>query len=367
MGALLAETRAQLEALVVGGRRPARRRTTRPRPPARWQSLSREARGLPPRLDRRACGRRTISTARLAAVDDGARRARSRARRDARAAQGPAGRRRRSCSGWPSARAARREADTRHAARRRSPDARHRRGPRRGRRACETTRGHRRGGRALRTLQETGRAARARAARDGRVAPLRQRPATGTAHRDGRSHRRLAEERGGDRARTRIWPRRRARFASCTPSGRKSPRRRAIRRSGCGIASAPPPTSSAAAARRTSRSCARNARANLQKKVVDRRGSRGAGRSRPTGARHAARFQELQTEWQQLGPVPRDAGRELAQRFRAACNAFFARRREDLADAQEGVGREPRAEGSALRARRSAGRIDRLGRGRRPK
>jgi hypothetical protein len=44
----------------------------------------------------------------------------------------------------------------------------------------------------------------------------------------------------------------------------------------------------------------------------------------------AKRLQELQTAWQQLGPVPRDAARDLAQRFRTACNTFFARRREDL-------------------------------------
>jgi len=46
--------------------------------------------------------------------------------------------------------------------------------------------------------------------------------------------------------------------------------------------------------------------------------------------RAAARFQELQAAWQQIGPVPRDAARDLAHRFRAACNQFFTRRREDL-------------------------------------
>jgi hypothetical protein len=46
----------------------------------------------------------------------------------------------------------------------------------------------------------------------------------------------------------------------------------------------------------------------------------------------AARFQELQKEWQDLGPAGRESGRDLAHRFRAACNAFFAKRREDLAD-----------------------------------
>ncbi len=48
-------------------------------------------------------------------------------------------------------------------------------------------------------------------------------------------------------------------------------------------------------------------------------------------ARTAARFQELQKAWEEAGPAPRDAGRELALRFRAASNTFFARRREDLA------------------------------------
>lgn len=44
----------------------------------------------------------------------------------------------------------------------------------------------------------------------------------------------------------------------------------------------------------------------------------------------ATRLQELQKVWEETGPVPGDAGRGLAQRFRAACNAFFTRRRDDL-------------------------------------
>src|SRR6185436_20639654 len=47
-------------------------------------------------------------------------------------------------------------------------------------------------------------------------------------------------------------------------------------------------------------------------------------------AKTAARFQELQKAWQETGPVPRDAARDLAQRFRAACNTFFTQRRDDL-------------------------------------
>jgi hypothetical protein len=40
-----------------------------------------------------------------------------------------------------------------------------------------------------------------------------------------------------------------------------------------------------------------------------------------------ARLQELQKAWDESGPVQRDAGRALARRFRAACNAFFTARR----------------------------------------
>lgn len=47
-------------------------------------------------------------------------------------------------------------------------------------------------------------------------------------------------------------------------------------------------------------------------------------------AKTAARFQELQKAWQETGPVPREAARDLAQRFRVACNTFFTQRRDDL-------------------------------------
>jgi hypothetical protein len=46
----------------------------------------------------------------------------------------------------------------------------------------------------------------------------------------------------------------------------------------------------------------------------------------------ASRLQALQAEWQALGHPASDSERELGQRFRAACNTFFVRRREDLAD-----------------------------------
>jgi hypothetical protein len=44
----------------------------------------------------------------------------------------------------------------------------------------------------------------------------------------------------------------------------------------------------------------------------------------------AAKFQELQTAWLAIGPVPRHAARDLPHRFRTACNSFFSRRRDDL-------------------------------------
>ena len=44
----------------------------------------------------------------------------------------------------------------------------------------------------------------------------------------------------------------------------------------------------------------------------------------------AAKLQSLQADWQSLGHPSSDAERELSQRFRAACNTFFVRRREDL-------------------------------------
>ncbi|HEX5070290.1 MAG TPA: DUF349 domain-containing protein, partial [Vicinamibacterales bacterium] len=70
-------------------------------------------------------------------------------------------------------------------------------------------------------------------------------------------------------------------------------------------------------------------------------------------ARTTARFQELQKAWQESGPVPRDAGRDLVQRFRVASGAFFTRRREDLASRKQ-VWSENQAKKEALCARAEA-------------
>ena len=98
---------------------------------------------------------------------------------------------------------------------------------------------------------------------------------------------------------------------------------------------------------------------NLQKKTALVEESEALAAS-SEWAKAAARFQVLQTEWQEVGPVPRDAARDLAHRFRAACNLFFSRRREDL-DAQEDLEREHGAQGSFVPARRSPGRVKRMG------
>ena len=80
----------------------------------------------------------------------------------------------------------------------------------------------------------------------------------------------------------------------------------------------------------------------------------------------ADELKKLQAEWQQIGPVPRQDTRVTWKRFRDACDAFFTRRNADLAAAQGNLVGQPRQEGSALRPRRGAGGVARLG-ARRPR
>jgi polyhydroxyalkanoate synthesis regulator phasin len=47
-------------------------------------------------------------------------------------------------------------------------------------------------------------------------------------------------------------------------------------------------------------------------------------------AKTAERLQQLQAEWMTLGPIGREQGRDLSQRFRTATNQFFTRRREEV-------------------------------------
>jgi hypothetical protein len=71
--------------------------------------------------------------------------------------------------------------------------------------------------------------------------------------------------------------------------------------------------------------------ANLQKKTALVEEAEAMAQSSDWG-KATARLQAMQTEWQAVGPIPREPAQALAHRFRAACNAFFSRRREDLAE-----------------------------------
>lgn len=89
--------------------------------------------------------------------------------------------------------------------------------------------------------------------------------------------------------------------------------------------------------------------ANLEKKNAIVAEAESMAQSTDWG-KTTARFQELQKAWQDSGPVPRDAGRDLALRFRTASSAFFSRRREDLT-ARKKVWSENQARKEALCAR----------------
>jgi hypothetical protein len=71
--------------------------------------------------------------------------------------------------------------------------------------------------------------------------------------------------------------------------------------------------------------------ANLEKKTALVEEAEALAKSSDWG-KATARFQAMQAEWQAVGPIPRESARDLTQRFRAACNAFFSRRREDLTE-----------------------------------
>jgi hypothetical protein len=49
----------------------------------------------------------------------------------------------------------------------------------------------------------------------------------------------------------------------------------------------------------------------------------------------ADELKKLQTEWQQIGPVPRQDSKSTWKRFREACDRFFTRRNADLAERKE--------------------------------
>ena len=49
----------------------------------------------------------------------------------------------------------------------------------------------------------------------------------------------------------------------------------------------------------------------------------------------AQRIAELKEQWKTIGPVPHQQQKETWNRFRSACNAFFQRRKEDLAERKQ--------------------------------
>ena len=48
------------------------------------------------------------------------------------------------------------------------------------------------------------------------------------------------------------------------------------------------------------------------------------------------KVKQLQVDWKDIGPVPRKKSNEVYERFKKACDAFFQRRRGELADQQAG-------------------------------
>ena len=222
----------------------------------------------------------------------------------------------------------------------------------------------RRGARASARASGTGRAARPRAARDGRVAPLRQRPAAGAAHRDGRSHRR-----------SRSRPTRRP--ASQSDLAATARALRELHAKWQEVAEAPRHVAQRLWDRfRTATDFIRSRcegyfaklreerESTLQKKtaVVDEAEALAASTD---WAKAAARFQELQTEWQQTRPGPARGGTRTGAPVPRRVQRVLRAPARGSGRSQEGLDRQPLEEGSAVRARRNAGRIDRLGRGRR--
>ncbi len=69
----------------------------------------------------------------------------------------------------------------------------------------------------------------------------------------------------------------------------------------------------------------------------------------------AEELKKLQTEWQAIGPVPRQDTRTTWKRFREACDTFFTRRNSDLAQRKEiWAGNQAKKEALCVRAEQLA-------------
>ena len=149
---------------------------------------------------------------------------------------------------------------------------------------------------------------------------------------------------------------------ACRRSGSRWPAHRASRPSRSGPGSRPPPTRFAPSATCTSPGWPRRrpptAPARRRSAPRPRRSPCPAtGSGRPTPSRRC------RPSGRPSAPAPRAEEKTLWERFHAACDGFFTRRREDLQQPQGGVGREPGAQGSALRPGRGDRRDDRVAEG----
>ena len=164
----------------------------------------------------------------------------------------------------------------------------------------------------------------------------------------GRSARR--EPREEDRARAsapKRWPtpptgfRPPTRSRSCRPSGRRSARSAAARRRRSGSASAAPAIASSPAVTPISpsaRPC--GPRTSRRRKRCARRPRR--SRESTDWDAAAAEMKRLQAEWKTIGPVKKSRSEAMWQRFRGACDHFFARyaQRHDIARGERVAARE---------------------------
>ena len=134
---------------------------------------------------------------------------------------------------------------------------------------------------------------------------------------------------------------------SCSSNGSRPPTCRARRPTRCGGVSRPRTTWPGPAAKRISpRKPKSAARTSRERSPCASRRKRSP--TRRTGFETAEAIKKLQAEWKTIGPVSRGREKAIWDRFRAACDRFFTRRHEDLA-LEEGLGREPGEEGSAVR------------------
>ena len=91
----------------------------------------------------------------------------------------------------------------------------------------------------------------------------------------------------------------------------------------------------------------------------------GAQGARRTSRPPAAGCASCRARWKQVALAPRAQGEAMWRRFKTAQDEVFARTAGALRRAERGARGEPGAQAGALRARRGAGRFDRLGEDRR--